>query len=207
MSDYFIEGWSEKYGVSMGGYTIYKDGKVVYKTEVGESINAVHCFLGICHAKFKYNNDLFSNNKTAISWFNNKKVNCSHEGLIERIEKAEAYLNSEFRCKCDFLKKDEYFEMVKEKQWLRDSLTFEGERIKLEFDEIDNGNDRIVKILKDLNYKAFGFLEYIKIIGCKGCISVEYKSSYDNEIKLIDLEVGVTTTEALYMIGNLERKL
>ncbi len=91
----YIQAWSESGGISFGGYRILKDYDVIYETEVGLSTSNVSCFLGICHALHKFPNEtIYTNNQTALSWIKKNKVNSDCESLIERIEKAEKYLES-----------------------------------------------------------------------------------------------------------------
>lgn len=79
--------------IGLSGYKIYKDDILVYEIEVGESTNNIACFLGLCHALYKFPNEvIYTNNNTALTWCRKRKCNTSSELLFNRIEKAEKFL-------------------------------------------------------------------------------------------------------------------
>lgn len=95
MKEIFVQGWSENYGLSFGGYKIIVNGDVVYETEVGLTTPQISYFLGICHALYKYpNKTIYTNNTCAISWVKRRKVNSKYDALIERVDKAEQFLRT-----------------------------------------------------------------------------------------------------------------
>ena len=89
----FVKAWTEDAGLSFGGYKFIIDGQIVYETEVGKTTANVACFLGICHALYKYPNEtIYSNNPVAIGWVLKKVVRSSSDCQIERTDKAIKFL-------------------------------------------------------------------------------------------------------------------
>lgn len=72
-------------------------GEELFREDIGIATNNIAEFLGLCHALFKYKDEvIYTDSITALAWVRNKKAKTSFSSphIDERIRKAEAWLKT-----------------------------------------------------------------------------------------------------------------